>query len=211
MSIIGRKSKPEDFMIHELLEKRYSPKAFTNEKPAEETLITLLEAARWSPSSMNEQPWRFIVGVKNEGDTYDKIFETLADGNKLWAKNAPVLILSITSDFYQRNGRPNSHAGYDLGQAIANLTFQASAMDLYVHQMGGFSAERATELFRIPEGYTPMSVLAIGRLGNSEDLPENVRPADKSKRKRKELEEIVFENYFGSPGEIIKSADAGTT
>lgn len=197
-------------MIHELLEKRYSPKAFTNEMPGEETLITLLEAARWSPSSMNEQPWRFIVGVKGEGDTYDKILDTLADGNKLWAKSAPVLILSITSDFYQRNGRPNIHAGYDLGQAIAHLTFQASAMDLYVHQMGGFSAERAAELFRVPEGYTPMSVLAIGRLGNSKDLPENVRPADKSKRKRKELEEIVFENYFGSPGEIVKNADAGT-
>ncbi len=192
-------------MIHELLEKRYSPKAFDDKNIEREDLIKLLEAARWSPSSMNEQPWRFIVGVKNEDETHDKIYDTLADGNKLWAKNAPVLILTIASNFYQRNGEPNKHAGYDLGQAIANLTFQASAQELYVHQMGGFSAQKAKELFDIPEGFTPMSVVAIGHLGNSEDLPEKVRPADKSKRKRKELEEIVFQDYFGNKSDLVQS------
>ncbi|MGA7838575.1 MAG: nitroreductase family protein, partial [Ignavibacteriaceae bacterium] len=158
-----------------------------------------------SPSSMNEQPWRFIVGVKNENETHDKIYDTLVEGNKLWAKNAPVLILTIASNFYQRNGEPNKHAGYDLGQAIANLTFQASAQELYVHQMGGFSAQKAKELFDIPEGFTPMSVVAIGHLGNSEDLHEKVRPADKSKRKRKELEEIVFQDYFGNKSDLVQS------
>ena len=192
-------------MIHELLEKRYSPKAFDDKNIEQEDLIKLLEAARWSPSSMNEQPWRFIVGVKNEDETHDKIYDTLAEGNKLWAKNAPVLILTIASNFYQRNGEPNKHAGYDLGQAIANLTFQASAQELYVHQMGGFSAQKAKELFDIPEGFTPMSVVAIGHLGNSEDLPEKVRPADKSKRKRKELEEIVFQDYFGNKSDLVQS------
>ncbi|HKI78361.1 MAG TPA: nitroreductase family protein [Ignavibacteriaceae bacterium] len=192
-------------MIHELLEKRYSPKAFDDKNIEQEDLIKLLEAARWSPSSMNEQPWRFIVGVKNEDETHDKIYDTLADGNKLWAKNAPVLILTIASNFYQRNGEPNKHAGYDLGQAIANLTFQASAQELYVHQMGGFSAQKAKELFDIPEGFTPMSVVAIGHLGNSEDLPEKVRPVDKSKRKRKELEEIVFQDYFGNKSDLVQS------
>jgi len=192
-------------MIHELLEKRYSPKAFDDKSIEQEDLIKFLEAARWSPSSMNEQPWRFIVGVKNQDETHDKIYDTLADGNKLWAKNAPVLILTIASNFYQRNGEPNKHAGYDLGQAIANLTFQATALGLYVHQMGGFSAQKAKELFDIPEGFTPMTVVAIGHLGNSEDLPEKVRPADKSKRKRKEFEEIVFQDYFGNVSRIIKS------
>jgi len=192
-------------MIHELLEKRYSPKAFDDKGIEQEDLIKLLEAARWSPSSMNEQPWRFIVGVKNQDETHDKIYDTLADGNKLWAKNAPVLILTIASNFYQRNGEPNKHAGYDLGQAIANLTFQATALGLYVHQMGGFSAQKAKELFDIPEGFTPMTVVAIGHLGNSEDLPEKVRPADKSKRKRKEFEEIVFQDYFGNKSDLVQS------
>jgi nitroreductase len=198
-------------MIHELLEKRYSPKAFNDKKIEQDTLIKLLEAARWSPSSMNEQPWRFIAGVKGEDDTYEKIYDTLVEGNKPWAKNAPVLILTVAANVYERNGQPNRHAGYDLGQAIANLTFQATAQDLYVHQMGGFSAQKAKELFDIPEGFTPMSVAALGHLGNAEDLPENVRPADKSKRKRKELEEIVFQNYFGNKSELIKSESTLTS
>ena len=159
---------------------------------------------------MNEQPWRFIVGVKNQGDTYDKIYDTLMDGNKSWAKHAPVLILAIAVNFYERNGQPNKHAEYDLGQALAHLTFQASALDLYVHQMGGFSQQKAREKFDIPEGYSPMTVAAVGHLGNIDDLPEEIKIREKSKRRRKDLDELVFDESFGESSKIVNHETIST-
>lgn len=192
-------------MLHELIEKRYSPRAFSDKKIEEEKIISLLEAARWSPSSMNEQPWRFIVGVKGEGETYNKIYESLMELNQVWAKNAPALILTIAKNNYDRNNRPNTHAEYDLGQAIANLTFQATALNLYVHQMGGFDPEKAKKLFSIPEGYTAISVSAVGYLGNTEKLPETLQSREKVKRRRKDLSELVFDESFGHTSKLVQN------
>ncbi len=192
-------------MLHELIEKRYSPRAFSDKKIEEEKIISLLEAARWSPSSMNEQPWRFIVGIKGEGATYNKIYESLMEPNQVWAKNAPVFILTIAKNNYDRNNNSNTHAEYDLGQAIANLTFQATALNLYVHQMGGFNPEKAKELFNIPEGYRPMSVSAVGYLGSAEKLPETLQAREKAKRRRKDLSELVFDESFGHTSKLVQN------
>ena len=192
-------------MLHELIEKRYSPRAFSNEAVEEEKIISLLEAARWSPSSMNEQPWRFIVGVKGEGETYEKIYNALFEQNQSWAKNAPVLILAVAKEFNDSSKQNNRHAEYDLGQAIAHLTIQATSLNLYLHQMGGFDPDKAGKLFNIPEGYTPMSVIAIGYLGNIDCLPEQLKVREKAKRNRKELSELVFDESFGHTSRLIEN------
>ncbi len=190
-------------MLHELIAKRYSPRAFSDKKIEQEKIISLLEAARWSPSSMNEQPWRFIVGAKGEGKTYDKIYESLFELNQLWAKNAPVLILTMAKNNYEKNNHTNTHAEYDLGQAIANLTLQATALNLYVHQMGGFNSDKARELFNIPAEFKPMSVIAVGYLGDLEKLPEQLRSREKNKRERKRLSELVFDESFGHTSKLV--------
>ncbi|MGA8264712.1 MAG: nitroreductase family protein [Ignavibacteriaceae bacterium] len=192
-------------MLHELIKKRYSPRAFSNEAVEEEKIISLLEAARWSPSSMNEQPWRFIVGVKGEGETYEKIYNALFEQNQSWAKNAPVLILAVVKEFNDISKQNNRHAEYDLGQAIAHLTIQATSLNLYLHQMGGFDPDKAGKLFNIPEGYTPMSVIAIGYLGNIDSLPEQLKVREKAKRNRKELSELVFDESFGHTSRLIEN------
>lgn len=190
-------------MLHELIEKRYSPRAFSGEPVEEEKIISLLEAARWSPSSMNEQPWRFIVGVKGKGETFNKIYDAIFELNQVWAQNAPVLILAVAKEFNDRNKQNNRYAEYDLGQAIAHLTLQATSLNLYLHQMGGFNSDKARKLFNIPEGYTPMSVIAVGYLGNIDTLPEQLKFREKAKRNRKELSELVFDESFGHTSKLI--------
>jgi len=175
-------------MINELIEKRFSPYSFADKEIDRETLTKLFDAARKSPSSYNEQPWRFIVGTNENKTTYDNIFETLMDANKNWAKQAPVLILTIASNQFSKNGSKNLHAEYDLGQAVTFLILKATELDIYAHQMAGFSREKAVELFNIPDNYTPVTVIALGYKNEDDKKPE---------KGRKEISELVFENSFG--------------
>jgi nitroreductase len=191
-------------MIHELLKKRYSPRAFSNKNVESEKIVNLLEAARWSPSSMNGQPWRFIIAQKEDKINFDNLFSVVNEHNQEWAKNAAVLILTIAKIDYDFNGQSNIHALYDLGNAVANLTVQATTMDLYVRQMGGFSAGKARNVFSIPEGYQPVSVLALGYKGDIEILPENLKVREKAARTRMNLAEIAFKGKFGEPYVEIK-------
>ncbi|MCH7972372.1 MAG: nitroreductase family protein [Bacteroidetes bacterium] len=175
-------------MLNELIEKRYSPYSFSDRQIEKETIYKLFDAARFSPSSYNEQPWRFIVASKSNEETYNNILETLVDANREWAKQASVLILAISQNEFSKNGKKNYHADYDLGQSVAYLTLKATEQDIYVHQMAGFSREKAVELFNIPEGFIPVTAIALGY--------KNENDEGKIKQ-RKELSEIVFENSFG--------------
>ncbi|MGA7719862.1 MAG: nitroreductase family protein [Ignavibacteriaceae bacterium] len=186
-------------MIHELLKKRYSTRAFADKKVEPEKIINLLEAARWSPSSMNGQPWRFVIASKQDIVNFNNLVSVLNEPNQIWAKNAAVLILTIAKLDYDAAGQLNKHALYDLGNAVANLTFQATAMDLFVRQMGGFNTDNARNLFSIPAGYEPVSVLALGYKGNPEALPEPLKVREKAARTRKGLYEIAFMEKFGKP------------
>jgi nitroreductase len=181
--------------VHELIARRWSPKAFSARPVEPEKLRSLFEAARTAPSSYNEQPWRFIVATRADRAEFDRLLSTLREANRQWAQRAPVLILSIAKLVGERTGKPNRHAFHDVGQAIAYLTFQATALGLYLHQMGGFDAERARELLEIPEGYEPVAVIAVGYLDES---PDAAPPA----RSRRALEELVFSGRWGkSSGE----------
>lgn len=188
-------------MINELIAKRYSPKFFSARKIDNQILIDLFEAARWAPSSRNEQPWKFILGVKNENLSYEKILNTLMIQNKQWAQSAPVLIMAIAKHKFDYKDSLNNHAFHDVGFAVANLTLQATANNLYLHQMGGFNAQAAKDSFQIPEGFDPVSVIAVGYI----DHQENSKNIEEPLRNRKEISEMVFEEKFGKSSQLVSN------
>ncbi|MBC8102297.1 MAG: nitroreductase family protein [Cytophagales bacterium] len=204
-----RKPAETELEIHELLKQRWSPLAFAETPVTPATLRRLFEAARWTPSSYNEQPWRFIVGTK-EGDpeTYGKIRDTLVPSNQSWAQTAPVLILGVARTTFSHNDAPNSAALYDLGQAVANLTLQASELDLLIHQMGGYDRDGARAAFEIPDTYALAAVLALGYEGDPSRLADEKLQARHSEpvRPRRPLPEIVLSGdggAFGTPSPLL--------
>jgi nitroreductase len=189
--------------LNDLLSRRWSPRAFSG-KPIEPLkIISLFEAARWSPSSANEQPWHFIAATKEDSRTYSAVIESLTEGNRRWAQSAPLLILGMAQSSYSKTGTPYRHAWYNLGQSVAYLTVQASALGLAVHQMGGFDTENARELLAIPEGYEPVIAIAVGYVELPDTLPEDLRRREEAPRTRKPLEEFVFTKEWGKPSHHI--------
>ena len=183
--------------VNPLIENRRSPRAFDRErKVSSEMLTNLLEAARWAPSANNIQPWRFIVGQKGDA-THQKIASALSEGNRIWAEHAPILILAVTQEEGERGKQ--GYAWHDLGLATTQMILQASAMELYAHVMAGFSKDEARSAFSIPAEYSPLTVIAIGYLGEVESLPEKLQTREKAPRIRKPLEEIAFHNTWGEP------------
>jgi len=179
------------YPIHPLLRERWSPRAFADRPVDAETLGSLLEAARWSPSSYNEQPWSFIVARRQDGPEFARVLACLVPGNQAWAQGAAVLLLALARTNSARTGKPNRHAFYDLGQAAAHLTFQAASMGLAVHQMAGIEVEKIRADFQLPEGVEPATAIAVGYPGDPESLPERLREREGLPRERKSLAEMV--------------------
>lgn len=188
--------------IHEILVKRWSPRAFNGKKIEKKKIQRMFEAARWSPSASNEQPWSFIVGEMGD-DTYKKIFETLVEFNQLWVKTAPFAAISVGRIKSLKSGKVNDWFKYDVGQSLAHLSFQATYEGLYVHQMGGFDREKAKQLFDIPEDYEAISAFAIGDMGDYKVLHPNLQKLEVQERERKSINEFVFSNKFGEKSELI--------
>jgi nitroreductase len=182
-----------DHPIHDLIQKRWSPRAFAGRPVEAEKIMALFEAARWAASAVNEQPWRFIYATQEQADRYGKLFACLNEGNQVWARMAPVLILTLVKTHHARNGRPNKYAWHDLGLAIGNLTAQASALDLYVHQMGGFSADKAREQFDLPADIEPVTMIAVGYPGDPDQLPDNLKERELAQQQRKPLKDLILE------------------
>jgi len=186
-----------EYPVHPLLTQRRSLLAFSPRTVDAETLACLMEAARWAPSSMNEQPWSFIVAPKAHKSDFKRLLSCLVEFNFQWAQNAPVLLLSVARLTFESSGEPNRHALHDVGHAIANLTFQAMVSGLVVHQVAGFDVEKARNEFSIPQDYEPVAVAAIGYPGSPASLPDKLREKELSPRKRKSLADIVFECEWG--------------
>ncbi|MEE4257094.1 MAG: nitroreductase family protein [Bacteroidales bacterium] len=197
-----KEAKTNGNEIHPLLKKRWSPRAFAEKPVEEQKLKNILEAARWSPSASNLQPWVFIIGMKG-GKTYEKIFSTLVEFNQLWTKLAPVLILNC-GRIAGEDGKPFSTWQYDTGQAVAHLSVQAMAEGLHVHQMSGFDALKAAELFSLPDNVRAVSVTAIGYIGDPSLLHPRMRKSEVAERERKEMATFVFSEIFGNPSDIVK-------
>jgi nitroreductase len=190
---------PVDRPILEILSRRWSARAIDPDRPvARETVATLLEAARVAPSCFNEQPWRFLVFDGADREALDQARSCLVEGNA-WAKKAPLLLLSVAAERWEKDDSPNRHAQHDVGLASENLALQAIAEGLVVHVMAGFDAARARELFEIPESFTPMAMIAIGFPGKIEELPPKHRDRELAPRRRKPISEIAFASRWNRP------------
>jgi len=191
------------YPIHELLAKRWSPRAFSGKAVTAEVLGSLFEAARWAASCYNEQPWRFIVARREDPDAYATLLSCLVEGNQAWAVQAPVLMLGIAKQTFTRNGKPNAHARHDLGLATAGMMAQAGALGLYMHAMGGILPEKAAGIYRVPDDFQVCTGIALGYLGDPESLAEPMKSGELEARVRKPLTEIVFASGWEEPAGFL--------
>ena len=182
--------------ILEVIQKRRSRRAYGDKFVEPEKIRSLFEAARWAPSSLNEQPWFYIYATRKEEQLWANIFETLNEGNKFWARHAPLLIVSLARKNFIRFDSPNPSAKYDLGAANAFLSLQAAHLGLNVHQMAGFDAPTAIKNLGIPDSYEPVIIMAIGYPGNIEVLPENLKARELAPRERYIEQEFVMNKSF---------------
>lgn len=186
-----------DFPIHDLLARRWSARAFSTKTVEKSKLLSILEAARWAPSSRNEQPWRYVVFTDDNREKLDKARSVLLEINN-YAKRAPILICAITKRTYSDNGIYNKLHFHDLGAANENMFLESFNQGLIMHEMGGFNRDKARELFNIPDDYEVGIMIAIGYQDSHEILPERYREKANSPRERKPLSEIAFLEELGN-------------
>jgi nitroreductase len=187
-----------DREIHPLIAHRWSPLAFDSKLVEPKKLAQLFEAARWSASCFNDQPWVFIVATKDDTVNYQKMLDCLVPANVVWAQVAPVLGLVVAQKNFKLNGKPNAWGEYDSGQAAATLVLQATALDLVAHQMGGFNADKAISTFNIPETARPVAAIAIGYAGETSNLPTDLQERENAPRDRYPLSSFVFTGEWGN-------------
>lgn len=178
------------YPIHELISKRWSTRAFSERKITEQEILTLMEAASWAASSVNEQPWEYHYAF-NGTDGFNKMLECLSPDNQLWVKNAPALILCTAHKNFSKSGELNRHYMHDTGLANANLITQALSMGIYCHPMGGYDTDKTNEAFRLPEHVEAICYIALGYLGEAEKLGEPVKTRELTPRSRKSVDEIA--------------------
>lgn len=182
-----------DNPVHELIGKRWSPRAFSDKDIDEKTVLSLFEAARWAPSCMNGQPWRFLAAARADAERFGKMSRCLNERNREWAPSAALLVITMVQKHPSPDNQVDAYALYDLGLAVGNLTTQATALGLYMHTLAGFSAETAKTLFAIPEGIEPVTMLAIGYLGDPGQLSEFNRGRELAPRTRLPINELVLQ------------------
>jgi nitroreductase len=189
---------PTDQPINNALSTRWSPYSFDPRRDVStDELAAVFEAARWSASSYNAQPWRYIVGVRNRSQAvWEQVYDVLLEGNQPWAGNAPVLALGLAEHNFEHNGNPNKAALHDLGAASASLTFEATTRGLVVHQMIGIDPDKARVVFDLEESIEPLTALAIGYTGDAGSVDDEYAKRDSKKRERKPISEIIIHGGF---------------
>ncbi|RME77876.1 nitroreductase [Candidatus Woesearchaeota archaeon] len=175
--------RTKEYNCDDLFVNRWSPRTFTGESISDEQLMALFEAARWAPSSFNEQPWR-IIYAKRDTPSWDKLFDLLAEPNKAWCKHAAALFVFVSSEHFTHNNKPNRTHSYCTGAAWMSFALQASLMGLAAHGMAGFDYDRAKKELNIPDGFCVEAMAAVG-----------VVPPTTSEEKtdRKPVKEFIFE------------------
>jgi nitroreductase len=189
------------YPIHDIIARRWSGRAFDPAQGvAREQLIALLEAARWAPSCFGDQPWRFLVWDRlKDAASWKRAFDCLDEGNRVWVKNAPVLLLATANSAFRHNGKPNRWGQYDTGAASENLCLQAVASGLMAHQMGGFDQEKIRREFAIPEAFACMAMIAVGHPAGAEMLEGELKQAELAPRARDPLGTLFFEGSWEQP------------
>jgi nitroreductase len=180
--------------IETLFVARWSPRAMTGEPLSDEEIRTLFEAARWAPSTYNEQEWRFLY-ARRDTPQWPLLFDLLVEGNQVWCKQAAMLVVILAHKVFAKNGKPNPVHLFDCGCAFENLALQGTVMDLVVHGMQGFDYEKARTALDVPEDFAVVAMFAAGRPGEVDDLPEKLRQQEKPSD-RKPIDEIICEGKF---------------
>lgn len=190
---IEKYRKPE-YDVDKIFVSRWSPRAMSGEEIDKTDLMSLFEAARWAPSSYNNQHWRFLYARRNT-ENWKKFFDLLVEQNQVWAKNTAALIVIVSKKTFDYNNKPALTHSFDTGAAWQNLALQGSMKGLVVHGMQGFDYEKAKKELDIPDGYKVEAMVAVGKPGKKETLPKELQeiefPSD-----RKKLSEIVSEGKF---------------
>jgi nitroreductase len=185
-----------EYPVADLIKNRRSIRSFLDKPIEQDKIYSLFEATRWAPSSTNEQPWLYIYATQDQKELWTKLFEPLNEGNKIWAKDAPLLILSLARKNFTRYPGENAHALYDLGAANAFLSLQAVELGLQVRQMAGFDHVRTVQNMNIPPSYTVGVYIAVGYPGDASSLPENLKLRELAPRQRFRQQEFVMNKLF---------------
>jgi nitroreductase len=173
---------------------RWSPRSFLPDPISEEDAATLFEAARWSPSCFNDQPWLFLYAISEEDRR--RYAGALVEANRAWAGNAPLLAFAFARKAFAHNGKPNGLAEFDTGAAWMALCLQALSMKLWCHGMGGIHHDQAHEVTGVPrETYRVLCGIAVGRRGDPETLPEGLREREEPSDRRP-LGSIAMEGRY---------------
>jgi nitroreductase len=200
------KTARNDYPIHNLLKRRWSPRAFADRPVEPDKLRSLLEAARWAPSSYNEQPRAFIVATRDRPAQHTRVLRCLVEGNQAWAKAAPVLMVAPAHRSFERNSQANRHAYHDVGLAVGSLTVQATTEGLGVHQMAGILPDKVRTAFHVPDDWDAVTGIAIGYIVDPNSLPEPLRQRELAAPTRKPLRSFVFEGDWGTASALIPEA-----
>ncbi|MCC3154674.1 nitroreductase family protein [Hymenobacter sp. BT770] len=183
-----------------VLAQRRSPRAYSTQPVPADVLKQVFAAASSAASCFGEQPWRYLVGTRaTSPEAYNKILSSMGEFNQVWAKSAPVLVVSIAKLHFSHDDNPNRHALHDVGQATATLAIQAAELGLQVHQMAGFSIDKVRTAFGLPAGYEPVAVFTLGYPGDPASLPDGLRDKEIAPRVRKPLAEFMFEGEWPTP------------
>lgn len=198
-----QKLATNDFPVHQLIRERWSPRSFAEKAVPKDILRSLFEAARWAPSSNNQQPWAYLVATKDDKESFEKMLGVLVEFNASWAKNAAVLAIAVAELSFPKNNAPNRNAQYDTGAASALLSVEATAHGLVVHQMAGFDPEKARQAFAIPAGWDAIAALAIGYPGDPDSLPPKLKDRELAPRTRKPISEFVMAGQWGHAAPFV--------
>lgn len=198
------KPAPADHPIHDLIAHRWSPRAFSDRPIEPVQLRSLFEAARWAPSSYNEQPWSFLIATHDDPDQYKKLLSCYGEYNQGWVPPAYLIGIAVAKRKFDRGHKPNRHHLHDVGMALQNLAIQATAMGLASHFMAGFDVDKTRRTFNVPEDYEPATAFVVGHPGDPATLPDDLRKQETGPRTRKPITTFVFTGRFGDVSPVVK-------
>jgi nitroreductase len=206
----GASQPPEsEAPVLDVIRQRWSPVIYAPRTVEPQKLLSVFEAARWAPSSFNEQPWSFLVARKEEPEEFARMLSCLVPGNVAWAQHVPVLLISVAKRQFEHNHQPNRHALHDTGIATGFLMLQAAVLGLAAHGMAGFDAEKARQLYEIPESHEAVAAIGLGYPGDEQGAPEELRKRN-VRKSRRTLDQFVFSSRWGQTSLLVKRGHART-
>ena len=190
--------------VNDLISSRWTPYGFSDRAVSRDDLCCLLEAARWEAPSYNAQPWSYLIATRDDAEQFQRLLACLVESNRQWAQLASALMITVAARNFSRNGKPNAAAWHDVGLASGNISLEATARGIAVHQMIGILPDVARETFGIPDDHDAVTGLAIGYAADPTSLDDSLRQRDTSPRQRKGLADFVFTGSWGKQSPLVE-------